>query len=190
MSDAATNEVSDDLRRRIDSVVGVRPLAQLTEQVKRALQESLRCGALELPERFHEARSDTYARRLLHRDPEGRYTMVVMTWGPGQRTALHDHAGIWCVECVVDGHMEVAQYDLLDEHDGTFRFAERSRVDAGRGSAGCLIPPFEYHTLANVSDASSVTLHVYGGEMDHCHVFEPQAGGTWKRVRKDLAYHG
>ncbi len=35
----------------------------------------------------------------------------------------------------------------------------------------------------------SVTLHVYGGEMDHCHVFEPAANGSYRRVRKDLAYH-
>jgi hypothetical protein len=35
----------------------------------------------------------------------------------------------------------------------------------------------------------SVTLHVYGGEMDHCHVFEPSGDGSYRRVRKDLAYH-
>jgi predicted metal-dependent enzyme (double-stranded beta helix superfamily) len=115
--------------------------------------------------------------------------MVVMTWGPGQGTALHDHAGIWCVECVLDGHMEVAQYDLLSERDGAYRFTERSRVVAGRGSAGCLIPPFEYHTLGNAAPDASVTLHVYGGEMDHCHVFEPAADGSYRRVRKDLCYH-
>lgn len=190
MSEPAAGEyVADDLRRRIDAVVDVRPLAELTAQVKHALQESLRCGALDLPERFHRNRPDTYARRLLHRDPAGRYSMVVMTWGPGQRTALHDHAGIWCVECVVDGHMEVAQFDLLSAEPDGFRFVQRNRIDAGRGAAGCLIPPYEYHTLANVSEATSVTLHVYGGEMDHCHVFEPQADGTWKRIRKDLAYH-
>ena len=38
-----------------------------------------------------------------------------MTWGPGQRTALHDHAGIWCVEGVMEGEMEVIRYELLEE---------------------------------------------------------------------------
>ena len=42
-----------------------------------------------------------------------------MTWGPGQGTPLHDHAGMWCVEGVLEGRIEVARYDLLDERDGT-----------------------------------------------------------------------
>jgi predicted metal-dependent enzyme (double-stranded beta helix superfamily) len=137
-----------------------------------------------------QPRADTYARRLLHRDPEGRYTAVVMTWGPGQGTALHDHAGMWCVECVVDGEMEVRQYDLVAQEGERYRFQPQSRIEAVRGSAGCLIPPFEYHTLANRRpDGASITLHIYGGEMDHCHVFEPSDDGTWRRTERRLAYH-
>jgi predicted metal-dependent enzyme (double-stranded beta helix superfamily) len=181
--------VSDPVRQRLDAVIHAQPPARIPELVKTILIDSLRNGTLTLPPRYSEARLDTYARRLLHRDPSGDYTVVVMTWGPGQRTALHDHAGIWCVECVVTGNMEVSQFDLMSEHDGSYRFEQRSSVVAGRGSAGCLIPPFEYHTLGNLADAPSVTLHVYGGEMDHCHVFEPAADGSYRRIRKDLAYH-
>jgi predicted metal-dependent enzyme (double-stranded beta helix superfamily) len=180
---------SEDFRARVDAAVDGPSLARITEDVKHALQDALASGALQLDGRYREPRPDTYARRLLHRDPRNRYTMVVMTWGPGQRTALHDHAGIWCVECVVEGMMEVAQYDLTSEDRDACTFVERSRVKAGRGSAGCLIPPFEYHTLANDSPSPSITLHVYGGEMDHCHVYEPAGDGTWRRLRRELAYH-
>jgi hypothetical protein len=34
-----------------------------------------------------------------------------------------------------------------------------------------------------------VTLHVYGGEMDHCHIFEPAGDGTYRRQRRALSYH-
>ena len=178
------------VRERLDTAVRERDITLLAQQVKRVLQDALRVNGLDLPVQFRVARSDTYARRLLHRDPDGRYTVVVMTWGPGQKTALHDHAGIWCVECVVDGQMEVTQYDLVSQDGDAYRFAEQIRVAAERGSAGCLIPPFEYHTLANASSQStSITLHVYGGEMDHCHVFEPTADGRYRRVTKQLSYH-
>lgn len=180
----------DAVRAQIDDAVTASDPEQIAQGIKRVLQESLRRQGLELPARFHQPRPDTYARRLLHRDPGGRYTVVVMTWGPGQGTALHDHAGIWCVECVVDGEMEVAQYDLVSEDHGTYRFAEQTHIHAFRGSAGCLIPPFEYHTLSNArADAPSVTLHVYGGEMDHCHIFEPVEDGAFRRVTKSLSYH-
>lgn len=178
------------VRERLDAAVREKDVAAIAQHVKQVLQDTLRRNRLELPEQYRSARADTYARRLLHRDPDGRYTVVVMTWGPGQKTALHDHAGIWCVECVVDGQMEVTQYDLVSQEGDTYRFAQQSRVAAERGSAGCLIPPFEYHTLANASPSStSITLHVYGGEMDHCHVFEPTADGQYRRVTKELSYH-
>lgn len=187
----ATPSSFDGLREKLDAAVSRQDPAAIAADVKAALQDTLRCDALALPSEYYEPRADTYARRLLYRDPDGRYTAVVMTWGPGQGTALHDHAGIWCVECVVDGEMEVRQYDLVDRTGETFRFEPQSRIDACRGSAGCLIPPYEYHTLANRRPgASSVTLHVYGGEMTHCHVFEPQPDGTYHRVERRLSYHG
>ena len=179
-----------NLRPRLDQAVAATNVTMIVHQVKEVLQDTLRCNGLSLAGQFRVSLPDTYARRLLHRDPEGRYTVVVMTWGPGQKTALHDHAGIWCVECVVDGQMEITQYDLLSDADGMYRFAEQTRVAAVRGSAGCLIPPFEYHTLANASsDQTSITLHVYGGEMDHCHVFEPATDGSFRRVTRALSYH-
>lgn len=178
------------VKPRLDEAVAAGDPAAIAQQVKAALQEALRCNGLQLPDRFRAARPDTYARRLLHRDADGRYTVVVMTWGPGQGTALHDHAGIWCVECVVDGRMKVTQYDLLSEQEERYRFSPQSCVTAERGAAGCLIPPFEYHTLANArADAASITLHVYGGEMDHCHVFEPTSDGAYRRVTRALSYH-
>ena len=176
------------VRDRLDAIIHGETPARVPEMVKAVLIDSLQCGSLALPEDFKKPAEGSYARRLLHRDPSGQYTMVVMTWAPGQKTALHDHAGIWCVECVVDGNMEVAQYDLTGEDGGHFRFEQKSLVIAGRGSAGCLIPPFEYHTLGNAAETPSVTLHVYGGEMDHCHVFEPLADGTYRRLRKELCY--
>jgi 3-mercaptopropionate dioxygenase len=180
----------DALREKLDAAVRLQDPAGIAHTVKDALQSTLRGDGLALPAVFYEARPDTYARRLLHRDPQGRYTAVVMTWGPGQGTPLHDHAGIWCVECVVDGEMEVRQYDLLETRDERYVFEPQSRIEAGPGSAGCLIPPFEYHTLANRRpDASSVTLHIYGGEMTHCHVFQPEGDGTYRRVERQLSYH-
>ena len=181
--------LNDQIRARLDAVIHAERPESIPELVKAILVDSMQCGSLAVPAEFREPIQGTYARRLLHRDPEGHYTMVVMTWAPGQKTALHDHAGIWCVECVVDGHMEVAQFDLQSERDGHYRFTERSRVLAGRGSAGCLIPPFEYHTLGNAGDTPSITLHVYGGEMDHCHIFEPTEDGSYRRVKKELSYH-
>ena len=189
MTEPAT-PVFESLRPVLDEAVTGGDATAVTRRIKGILEDAFGGRGLVLPSRFGVTLPDTYARRLLHRDPAGRDSGVVMTWGPGQKTGLHDHAGIWCVECVVDGQMEVTQYALVSEAGDVFRFSEESRVTARRGSAGCLIPPFEYHTLGNAQlDGPSVTLHVYGGEMNHCHVFEPAGAGEYRRVTRPLAYH-
>jgi predicted metal-dependent enzyme (double-stranded beta helix superfamily) len=166
--------VVDPLIERLRDAVRLRDVTAIAEKIKHELENFIPDEGLRLPQHFRTPLPDHYARRLLYRDPELDFTAVVMTWGPGQHTALHDHAGIWCVEGVVEGEMEVHRYELLSEEgDGLFRFAERGKAHACAGSAGALIPPFEHHVLANPRDRTSLTLHVYGGDMDHCSVFEP-----------------
>src|SRR2546428_9065534 len=178
-----------DLIARLDDAVQLGDPAAITGRVKHELESAIRARAVALPERFHQTRPEGYARRLLHRSDALGYTAVVMTWAPGQQTPLHDHAGIWCVEGVVEGRMDVTQYDLVEESADLFRFEAKGCVHAAVGSAGCLIPPFEYHILANALDRPSITLHVYGGEMTSCHVFEPLADGRYVRRERALSYH-
>lgn len=189
-----------ELVQRLDRAVELGDAQRTTAAIKRTLSDLIRGGRIELPQRFFEPLPDTYARRLLHRDEARGYDAIVMAWGPGQGTALHDHGGIWCVEGVVAGEMAVVQYELtasaeepgagvdgFEDPDTRYRFAPRGRVHALAGASGALIPPFEYHTLANaLPDQVSVTLHVYGGEMKSCHLFEPAADGAFRRVEKHL----
>jgi 3-mercaptopropionate dioxygenase len=184
MSDGLTTLIA-----RLDAAVQLGDTEAITRRIKHELEGAIRDRAVALPERFHQVRPDGYARRLLHRNDTLGYTAVVMTWGPGQGTPLHDHAGIWCVEGVVEGRMDVTQYDLVEEDHDAFRFEQKGCVHAAVGSAGCLIPPFEYHVLANALDTPSMTMHVYGGEMTTCHVFEPVDGGRYARRERVLCYH-
>ncbi len=182
----------DMLIARLDAAVRLGDPDVITRRIKHELETAMHGGAVSLPDRFHHVRSEGYARRLLHRNDDLGYTAVVMTWGPGQKTPLHDHAGIWCVEGVVEGRMDVTQFDLIEESGDAFRFEAKGCVHAAVGSAGCLIPPFEYHVLANAMNTPSITLHVYGGEMTTCHVFEPiedAAGGRYVRRDRALCYH-
>jgi 3-mercaptopropionate dioxygenase len=180
----------EPLIENLRAAVRLRETAAIAARIKAVLEDTIPAEGLRLPDRFRRVRPDCYCRRLLHRDPELGFTALVMTWGPGQRTALHDHAGIWCVEGVVEGELEVTRYELLAEAAGGLcEFAERGGVRAQAGSAGALIPPFEHHVLANVDAGKlALTLHVYGGEMDHCAVFLPEPGGRYRRLAKTLAY--
>jgi len=180
-----------ELIARLDRSVEAGSPKAITAAVKADLEEMLGARRLALPDRFMAPRRDAYARRLLHRDPQGRYSAIVMTWGPGQGTAVHDHGGLWCVEGVVDGEIAVTQYLVQQETDGYYRVTPIGSLLAGTGSAGCLIPPTDHHVLANARPTrASVTLHVYGGDLDDCKVFLPAtADGRYAESTKMLSFN-
>jgi len=180
------------LIEQLREAAGLKDVEAIAGRIKRTLESYIPDEGLRLPEHFRQVKPDGYGRRLLYRDPELGFTAVVMTWGPGQRTALHDHSGIWCVEGVLEGGMEVSRFEMTEEVEpGVFRFVAREHLEVSAGEAGALIPPLEHHVLANNRpDHVSLTLHVYGGEMDHCTVFEPFGAeeGLYQARQKALTY--
>src|SRR5262249_57409948 len=87
------------------------------------------------------------------------------------------------------GRIRVSSFSVRggDPEKGIVQFEKETVINAGVGEAGALIPPFEYHMIENPDPTSSVTIHVYGGDMTYCHVFEPVEGG-YRRKFKELAY--
>jgi predicted metal-dependent enzyme (double-stranded beta helix superfamily) len=180
-----------ELITRLDRSVEAGSSEAITAAVKADLEAILGERQLVLPAAFMAPRPDAYARRLLHRDPAGRYSAIVMTWGPGQGTAVHDHGGLWCVEGVVDGEIAVTQYLVQQDADSYYRVTPIGSLLAGTGSAGCLIPPTDHHVLANARPTrASVTLHIYGGDLDDCKVFLPAtADGRYAESTKMLSFN-
>ncbi len=130
----------------------------------------------------------SYARHLLYRHPQDRYVMVAMVWLPGQGTPIHDHGGVWCVEGVYQGRMRVTQYDVVQLDAQHVRATPVEQIDAGLGSVGALIPPYEYHTIDNTSPETAITIHVYGANLRQCHVFVETVPGIYSVQTRDLRY--
>jgi predicted metal-dependent enzyme (double-stranded beta helix superfamily) len=180
-----------DLVQELDRAILATNDTTRCHRIKEVLQLAVEAGAGLLAPRFFAPAVEGYARRLLHRDPSGRYSVVVMVWGRGQGTPLHDHAGRWCVECVYRGRIRVESFARIADRDSTreiWDFRSEGDLVTGVGDAGALIPPFEYHRLSNPDSTPAVTIHVYGGELDGCNVYEPAPNGGYHRVRKPLAY--
>lgn len=155
-------------------------------QVKELLERELVRG-LQLPGRFLRPREESYARHLLARFQSGA-TAIVMVWDQGQATPVHDHAGLWCVEGVVQGRIQVTRYHLRRGRGSIVRFEKGEVIHSGLGQAGALIPPVDHHTIANQSDEVAVTLHVYGGEMKECQIFLPETENRYRPMTKTLTY--
>jgi predicted metal-dependent enzyme (double-stranded beta helix superfamily) len=167
----------------IDAAVAAGDEHAVTAQLRSTLCALIRDPAIRLPDCVHAPIADHYARRELYRSPEHGYSVVAMTWGPGQGTPVHDHCGLWCVEGVWHGALEITQFELLESDGDRVRFRAAGGMQAGPGSAGSLIPPHEYHSIANASDtAVAVSVHIYQAPIEHCCKFEPVGDDWYRRV--------
>lgn len=172
----------------LDEAVAIEDECARCHKVKDILHDVVAEGGDFIPAEYLVPAEGCYARRLLHKDPAGRYSVVVMVWDVGQGTALHDHCGSWCVECVYRGGIRVVSYDKTAQDGDLYRFQRETEIVAGISDAGALIPPFEYHTIANdLGDRPSVTIHVYAGELKWCYIFAPE-GDAYRRQKRELSY--
>ena len=177
---------AENLIAMAEKAVAQGDVEKIVDELRSGLCAVIRSGTVRLPDEFRNAPQDHYARRLVHRDDRRGYSVVAMTWGPGQATPLHDHGGMWCVEGVWEGQIDVQQYELVAREEERFRFEKRNSFQAGKGSAGCLIPPHEYHRISNPGGETAISLHIYGGDMTRCSVFEREAGEWYVRREKAL----
>ncbi|MGQ4584151.1 cysteine dioxygenase [Lysobacter sp. F60174L2] len=181
----------DKLVSAIDTAVSSGDEHAITAALRSTLCRMIRDRDIQLPQCVFEPIEDHYARREIYRSPQHGYSVVAMTWGPGQGTPVHDHCGLWCVEGVWDGELEITQYELLEADGDRTRFRAAGGMVAGPGSAGSLIPPHEYHSIRNTSnDEVAVSVHIYKAQMEACSMFVPQDGEWFTRAAKALPTDG
>ena len=173
---------------QVDKALAAGDKHAVTASLRTALCQLIRDADVQLPDCVHEPIVDHYARRELYRSAQHGYSVVAMTWGPGQGTPLHDHSGLWCVEGVWHGELEITQYELLEQVGDRARFRAAGGMIAGTGSAGSLIPPHEYHTIRNSSpETVAVSLHIYQAPMGCCAKFAHRDGEWYARETTELA---
>ena len=161
--------------------------ARTVNQVKKHLVELLETPRW-LPRPCRVSESSSYARHLLYQDGKTGFVIVAMVWGAGQRTAIHDHAGVWCVEGVYEGKIQVTRFNPIGRMGKTVRFAEGEAIHAGVGACGALIPPVEYHRIANETGEKAISVHVYGRDLKVCNIFNPLGGDRYQREKKTMQY--
>ena len=179
---------AEDFIRIVDDAVSAGSDKVVTGRLRDALCRMIRERTVTMPDCVFEACADHYARRELYQSEKHGYSVVAMTWGPQQGTPIHDHSGMWCVEGVWHGQLEITQYDLLEHDERRFHFEPVGSIQAGTGSAGSLIPPHEYHTIRNPSDDSvAVSVHIYAAPLVCCSMFHPVGDDWFEKGTRELA---
>jgi 3-mercaptopropionate dioxygenase len=100
-----------------------------------------------------------YQTHLVHAEPDGRFSVAVMVWRPGQVTPIHDHVS-WCVTAVLQG----TEYEeIFALRQGRLRVVARNENPVGTVSG--FAPPGDIHQVRNRGTGIAVSMHVYGTDI-------------------------
>jgi hypothetical protein len=100
-----------------------------------------------------------YQTHLVHAEPDGSFSIVVMVWLPGQATPVHDHLS-WCCTAVLQGTEYEEVYAVRGDH---LEVIARNANLVGTVSG--FAPPGDVHLVRNAGDTIAVSMHVYGTDI-------------------------
>lgn len=167
-----------DFVQSIEEALDKRPSNQVIIQAVSNSAKKICSSDGWLEERFRRGTPDSYNRHLLHKDPRNRFIILSLVWQPGQTTPIHDHS-CWGVMGIVENTLEEVCYSRLD--DGSrpdyCEIEESSRKQIAKGEVSYLLPPHEeIHRIGNKSEKPTISLHVYGRDLDQINVFDQSTG--------------
>ena len=131
------------------------------------------------PEHFRES-EEAYARNAVYVDKDGGPSLYSLVWTPGQWTPVHDH-GTWGVVGVVQGVLEERNFIRVGSHhdrDSDIELVRGGPILLGEGTVTTFVPnPDHIHkTGVPAKREKTVSLHLYGHEMNAFHVYDVATG--------------
>ena len=99
---------------------------------------------------------------VLHEEPDHSLLVFVAAWAPHRGVAPHNH-GTWAVVGGVRGHERNTVWKRLDDRSrpGHARLESVGETVVGPGDVLMMLPD-SIHSVANDTDDVTVSLHVYG----------------------------
>ena len=99
-----------------------------------------------------------------------RFELILICWGPGQCTDVHDHGGEECWMYFVEGQFEEVVYGIEKS-----KLAVKKRKAASNGTLTYMADFMGVHSLQNIGDQRAFSLHLYAKPITSCHIFDPHS---------------
>lgn len=110
-------------------------------------------------------------------------SVLLIAWPPDHVTSIHDHDGLWGVELVLDGVLEVESFSTTTSP--ALQLASGGVTVLGVGDHSSFSEPNYAHRCRNLSThRPALTLHIYGGVLERYSVFERGADGQWDSAQQ------
>ncbi|MDG1332625.1 MAG: cysteine dioxygenase family protein [Crocinitomicaceae bacterium] len=116
-------------------------------------------------ENFCSWSEDGYTRNCVFENEE--FELILLCWEPGQKTPIHDHGGEECWVKAVKGEFEEVIYKM-DENDAL----KLVKSDISKtNDITYMIDFMGFHSLQNISNERSMSLHLYAKPIKNCNSY-------------------
>ena len=114
-------------------------------------------------------------RFLLSKSEE--YEVVLMIWGPGAATPIHDHGGSRSSVEILDGAVAERIFDKAGPQPKLIEETILRTGDTSQITDGEVI-----HQMVNVSDNFSYSVHMYADPLSLCNIYDEDASEWFRNV--------
>ncbi|MGW1835087.1 cysteine dioxygenase [Streptomyces sp. BBFR2] len=181
-----------DVTAFIDAVSRTRSRAdqlsqqEITDRLSRALAAFTTSSA---NQRFAEEYrpSGNYTRLLLN-SPRDAYQVVLVFWGPGQGSPVHDHDDTTGVVSALTGETREIKYALTPRGEGRVGLTVASEFALVPGRVSPILPERDkqLHLMVNEQDHWSATVHVYLTAIHRYRQYTVAPDGTYRPSETEL----
>ena len=126
---------------------------------------------------------DHYTRNLVARGEH--FELLILCWGPGQVSPIHNHEGQCCWMAVLEGQIQEEHYVKPEQVQPGPLAALQTRVFQP-GQVAYINDEIALHVVSSEGDAPAVSMHLYAKAFDHCNIYCPETGQI---TRKRLTNH-
>lgn len=124
-----------------------------------------------------------YTRNLIYQDDH--LQALILCWGPGHETPLHDHNGATGWMLVVDGLIAEDHYRL---EGGNVVFQRTTEAKTGEWTE--ISDDIGLHIVANRTVKEAMTLHIYSPTIAECTYYDPKTSRSQTRQLKNYSEFG
>ncbi|XP_034780635.2 cysteine dioxygenase type 1-like isoform X2 [Acipenser ruthenus] len=116
-----------------------------------------------------------YTRNLLD-EGNGKFNLIILCWGEGHGSSIHDHTDSHCFMKMLQGQLKETLFEWPDNkmNGGMTKKSERILHE---NQCAYINDSIGLHRVENVSHTEpAVSLHLYSPSFDHCNTFDQSTG--------------
>lgn len=167
-------------------ITSIEQLVEELKQVKTEREYKKIVKRLEIPladyEPYAHFSREKYTRNCIARTDD--FELILLCWEKGQVTPVHCHNNQECWVYVVKGEFDEQRFVESDRKDEAIEVEEELQIE--EDGVSYMNDDMGYHSLENIHDGRSMSLHLYMNPIDECNVFNEE---TEEFERKIMAYH-